>query len=218
MRNETPSDFIDKIDIDKNNAISSGELDVLAARLFPLPITETNRTLFAELLSNCSSTYIRGDTFSPHDLLTCGKLNDTIAASISSLPRYPHVIVDDHHVTFKMLKSNTSKIRIDLDYIRYKPKKFICLNDNMDHLSESYQDNFRILQDFYKTMYPLPSPFEHPPGTANAFLYKSDYLNKTGFSFTYILLWSSIIIILFILLFKRSFFRNSRNLIMRLFY
>ena len=36
-------------------------------------------------------------------------------------------------ITFKMLRGNVSDVVIQLDEVRKNPKKFVCLNDNVDH-------------------------------------------------------------------------------------
>ena len=41
--------------------------------------------------------------------------------------------MDQSELAFKMLKENVSTVVGQLDDIRKNPKKFICLNDNMDH-------------------------------------------------------------------------------------
>ena len=38
-------------------------------------------------------------------------------------------------ITFKMLRGNVSDVVIQLDEVRKNPKKFVCLNDNVDHES-----------------------------------------------------------------------------------
>jgi len=43
--------------------------------------------------------------------------------------------MDQSEVTFKMLRDNVSTVVGQLDDIRKKPTKFICLNDNIDHNS-----------------------------------------------------------------------------------
>ena len=39
----------------------------------------------------------------------------------------------EDEITFKMIRTNVSIVVGQLDDIRKNPKKFICLNDNIDH-------------------------------------------------------------------------------------
>ena len=51
-----------------------------------------------------------------------------------------------------------------LDSIRAKKTKFICVNDDMHNPALELE---QMLADFYKSMFPKPSPFELPPGQTN---------------------------------------------------
>ena len=180
LKTENVSDLLHRADINKDEIFSPGELEVLQTRIFALPISPKNRTLFNETLVNCTrEKHI--DIFTPKNLVKCPNMTDIINQAVRNISLYPHDIVDDKDVTFKMLKSNSTKVHIDLDYIRNNPKKFICLNDNMDHKSDKYHVNSKMLQDFFETLYPYPSPFEHPHGVQNDFLYKSEYINHVEF-------------------------------------
>ena len=58
-----------------------------------------------------------------------------------------------------------------LDEIRKEKKKFICLNDNIDHSKEGAELSKIILIDFYESLFPLPSQFEIPGQYRNRFLH-----------------------------------------------
>lgn len=61
-----------------------------------------------------------------------------------------------------------------LDEIRKEKKKFICLNDNIDHSKEGAELAKLILVDFYESLFPLPSQFEIPGQFRNRFLHLHD--------------------------------------------
>lgn len=65
---------------------------------------------------------------------------------------------------FFMIKSNYSKVLNGLDSIRKYPKKFICLNDDLDHSSggEEIVKVKGAIRSFYESLFPLPSQFEVP--------------------------------------------------------
>ena len=217
---QSTAEFLDNIDINRNNVYSDGELNILMTRLFTLPISETNRTLFWSILDNCTKIQ-KIDIYTPDNIITCPNMSSLIHSALKNVTTYKHDIVDDKDVTFKMLKSNSTKVRIDLDYVRSYPKKFICLNDNMDH-GNSYEhlENKKMLAEFYQTMYPEPSPFEHPPGIFNKYLHKKDlfdYLTYQYISFHVPLCFLGIISALYLLYVKRKTFKRClRNVLFRL--
>ena len=120
------------------------------------------------MLVNCSKEH-KIEQFSPQNVVLCPNVTNLVNTSVPQYYDFPHIIVDDKDVTFKMLKENYTKIMIDLDYIRRTPKKYICLNDNMDHKSPDHNKNQELLQEFYNTMFPEPSVFEL--SEHNPFLY-----------------------------------------------
>lgn len=58
-----------------------------------------------------------------------------------------------------------------LDEIRKRKKKFICLNDNIDHSKHGADLAKLILVDFYESLFPIPSKFEIPGQYRNRFLH-----------------------------------------------
>lgn len=58
-----------------------------------------------------------------------------------------------------------------LDDIRKHKKKFICLNDNIDHSKEGAELAKLILVDFYESLFPHASSFEIPGQYRNRFLH-----------------------------------------------
>lgn len=46
--------------------------------------------------------------------------------------------MSEDEIIFKMIRTNVSNVVGQLDDIRKNPKKFICLNDNIDHQQGKY--------------------------------------------------------------------------------
>ena len=78
-----------------------------------------------------------------------------------------HTIMTLDEVTFEMIGDDYNHTKEQLDGIRAKRTKFICVNDDMHHPSVALQD---MLHDFYEAMFAKPSPFELPKGKTNAYL------------------------------------------------
>lgn len=53
-------------------------------------------------------------------------------------------------------------------------RKFICLNDNIDHSHKDAVTVKAVLRDFYESMFPLPSQFELPREYRNRFLHMEE--------------------------------------------
>ena len=81
-----------------------------------------------------------------------------------------HEVLGSEDVSFVMIRSNASLVSRDLDELRKNPKKFICLNDDLDHHEVRETEAVkRLLHDFYESFLPLPSSFELQDGKENSF-------------------------------------------------
>lgn len=74
-------------------------------------------------------------------------------------------------MAFKMLRNNVSRLIAQLDDVRKNPKKFVCLNDNIDYRQDTARTVKLILRDFYDSVLPIPSQFELPRNYRNKFLH-----------------------------------------------
>lgn len=75
-------------------------------------------------------------------------------------------------VAFEMIGDNLTLTRGQLDSVRARQSKFICINDNMHNPSEELQE---VLKQFFESFYPTPSVFELPEGRRNPTLYWDEY-------------------------------------------
>nr|XP_039262735.1 N-acetylglucosamine-1-phosphotransferase subunits alpha/beta-like [Styela clava] len=106
-----------------------------------------------------------------HLVLNCPFLMQMINSSYGAKPKYKHQVMDEDEITFKMIRSNVSTVVGQLDDIRKNPKKFICLNDNINHHNTKDAEMVKaVLRDFYETFFPTESQFELPPDYRNRFL------------------------------------------------
>lgn len=70
-------------------------------------------------------------------------------------------------VAFLMVNQSDPQLQEKLDGIRERQHKFICLNDNIDHTHPKAKEAVQIMNDFYKSLVPIRSSFELPPGERN---------------------------------------------------
>lgn len=105
-------------------------------------------------------------------------------------------IMGEEEIAFKMVRTNVSHVVGQLDDIRKNPRwdeksfsflaffcpkasfcmtrKFICLNDNIDHSHKDAATVKAVLRDFYESMFPLASQFELPREYRNRFLHMEE--------------------------------------------
>ena len=142
--------FRSEIDTDQNGYLDPNEVRTLAAMI-------TGKTpphdLLDRLTANCSTL---------DELKMCKDAIETLSKNF----RRPktHIKADLDEVTFQMIGDNFNETKEKLDSIRAKKTKFICVNDDMHNPALELE---QMLADFYKSMFPKPSPFELPPGQTN---------------------------------------------------
>jgi hypothetical protein len=71
-------------------------------------------------------------------------------------------------VGFEMIGDDVNKTLAQLDSLRMRKAKFLCINDDMQ---TAPPEVVRVLHDFYEALFPLPSQFELPKGHVNPVLY-----------------------------------------------
>ncbi|XP_071956276.1 N-acetylglucosamine-1-phosphotransferase subunits alpha/beta-like [Antedon mediterranea] len=187
------SEIFAEFDTDNSRVLSDREIRTLATRLFELPLDLQTLTSLENQLINCSKhipmslqgfvpeetreVYYEADTMPQvtlglveHCKPLVVKMNETFKAKY----KYRHEILNDDEVAFKMIRTNVSHVIGQLDDIRKNPKKFVCLNDNIDHSLKDAEMVKAVLQDFYESLFPLPSQFELPPEYRNRFLHMDE--------------------------------------------
>ena len=71
-------------------------------------------------------------------------------------------------VAFEMITDDLNRTQVQLDSIRARKPKFICVNDDME---AAPPETRKALHDFYESLFPLPSQFELPEGETNPILH-----------------------------------------------
>lgn len=183
------STIFNEMDTDKSGILSVRELRTLLVRLKGVPLTASVINDFEAVLKDCALKYNHSlpsvdpleyeTNYDPNlPLLTlefvanCTELVKMINKTYGSKNKFNYVELDgEADVNFKMLHHNSTVVLAKLDEVRKSKKKFICLNDNLDHTSEESRMAALILQDFYESYFPIPSQFELPANYRNRFLY-----------------------------------------------
>ena len=190
------------VDTDHDGYISPNEFRTLAAILTGDAPKEEFIESIRECLSNSSASYRlrfnhseaahyrtaigevrKGFTVQLYptveEALNCSIVDSGLKEKVDwrgkGVPPSP-VMGADKEVAFEMIGDNyTDSIR-QLDSVRARQSKFICINDNMQQPSEQLE---RALQDFFESFFPVPSIFELEPGRRNPSLYLDEYRKAT---------------------------------------
>ncbi|XP_020291371.1 N-acetylglucosamine-1-phosphotransferase subunits alpha/beta isoform X2 [Pseudomyrmex gracilis] len=192
-KRKVPVDEIfDMFDTDKSRTWSDREIRTLLSRLYPLPLDYDLVMEFESAITNCShrmnlpkfidvppgERYLDSTlpVVSKELIVNCGSISRRMRSKFGESSRYPHEIIKaGKNEIFEMLTSNVSLTVQLLDEIRKDPKKFICLNDDMDPSRRSENEIVRaLLDDFYRSLYPLRSTFELPAQYRNRFFHRHE--------------------------------------------
>ncbi|XP_018363917.1 PREDICTED: N-acetylglucosamine-1-phosphotransferase subunits alpha/beta isoform X2 [Trachymyrmex cornetzi] len=186
-RKVSVGEIFDMFDTDKSRSWSDREIRTLLSRLYPLPLDYNLVMEFESEIINCShrinlpkiikippgERYLDSTlpVVSKELILNCETVFRKMQSKFGKSSRYPHEIIKaGKNEIFEMLTSNVSLTVQLLDEIRRDPKKFICLNDDMDPIRRSENEIVRaLLNDFYRSLYPLRSTFELPSQYRNRF-------------------------------------------------
>ncbi|CAL8318384.1 unnamed protein product [Lota lota] len=180
----------EEIDTDHSGVLSDREIRTLATRVHELPLSLQDLTSLEQMLINCSKTLPSNltqlDVVSPSQesyydpsmppvtkglVLHCKPITELIHKAFKDQNKYKFEIMGEEEIAFKMVRTNVSHVVGQLDDIRRNPRKFICLNDNIDHGHKDASTVKAVLRDFYESMFPLASQFELPREYRNRFLH-----------------------------------------------
>ena len=68
----------------------------------------------------------------------------------------------DEFVAFQMIKDDYFETQRQLDSVRKRKSKFVCINDDIQVKTTTHE---RIIRDFYESFFPIPSQFENDRST-----------------------------------------------------
>nr|AAH60638.1 Gnptab protein [Mus musculus] len=234
------SQVFHEVDTDQSGVLSDREIRTLATRIHDLPLSLQDLTGLEHMLINCSKMLPANITqlnnipptqeayYDPNlppvtkSLVTnCKPVTDKIHKAYKDKNKYRFEIMGEEEIAFKMIRTNVSHVVGQLDDIRKNPRKFVCLNDNIDHNHKDARTVKAVLRDFYESMFPIPSQFELPREYRNRFLHMHElqewraYRDKLKF-WTHCVLATLIIFTIFsffaeqIIALKRKIFPRRR--------
>ena len=109
-----------------------------------------------------------------NEILNCTEISEGLRKYINWNNIFPsHIVESDKElVAFEMIGDNYTISLSQLDSIRARQSKFICINDNMNNPTPEME---RALRSFFESFFPEPSIFELPSGKSNPTLYLDEY-------------------------------------------
>ncbi|CAL8242535.1 unnamed protein product [Merluccius merluccius] len=216
-----------EIDTDRSGVLSDREIRTLATRIHELPLSLQDLTSLEQMLINCSKTLPSNvtqlDLVSPSQesyydpsmppvtkglVLHCKPITELIHKAFRDQNKYKFEVMGEEEIAFKMVRTNVSHVVGQLDDIRRNPRKFICLNDNIDHGHKDAATVKAVLRDFYESMFPLVSQFELPREYRNRFLHMDElqewrvYRDKLKF-------WTHCVLVTLVVFTVLSFFAEQ---------
>lgn len=113
-------------------------------------------------------------SLSKESLLNCSAAFSQLEKHLKSRLRNRYELGSVEEVAFVMVRENRTLALREMDGIRAKRNKFVCLNDNINHTSPDAKETIEAIHDLFKALYPDPSPFELPDGQINKFLHTDE--------------------------------------------
>ncbi|KAH8321672.1 hypothetical protein KR074_011473 [Drosophila pseudoananassae] len=192
-------EIFDEFDTDGSGTWSDREVRTFLTRIYPPPLDWSAMRYFEEVIQNCTRNlgldikietvehstlvYERYEdsnlpTITRDLVVRCSLLAEALAANFAVRPKYRfHVNPKrNSHSNFMMLTSNLTEVVESLDRLRRNPRKFNCINDNLDaNRNEDNELVRHLLEDFYLSFFPRRSKFELPLQFRNRYASWRDY-------------------------------------------
>ena len=167
-----------EFDVDESGGLSSREIRLLATRLYNIPFKSDDLESLSNEINNCKSNsnllkeprienslndkIHKRFELTLEEVKECKNLKDKLIINFGNKSKYEHLKIEftNDFVSFLMLGSNDTVVLSQLDSVRKKPTKFICLNDDIDEHSEVKEKIQFLIKDFYETLFPHRSQFE----------------------------------------------------------
>lgn len=214
--NRTLTQWLSRFDTDHSLDMSGNELRTLSLHLWGLPFEEVKLN---ETLANCSVPLLNYRRVPIGALIKCEYFRNISAPQLTNASRYPFEVVGEDDIWFKMLNANYSRALHHLDEIRTERRKFVCLNDDIDHAGSPAEAAKvrRAMRQLLKIIFPKPSQFELPNGAVHNFRYRDSWLHDQQWNRTMRTLRVLAIVLFTALVISLLFRRQCRKVCLRTF-
>ncbi|OQV20564.1 N-acetylglucosamine-1-phosphotransferase subunits alpha/beta [Hypsibius exemplaris] len=185
------SELFDEIDTDHSGSWNVLEIYLAAVKSSDDELTDSQLRDFRGIIQNCTRSFALGDQpaadhltlpdalsfeISKKDVLACDGVKKALAAQLGKSKRFKfRTSADMEAFTFIRVSNNASLLRKQLHEVMRHPKKYVCLNDEVDYTREDASTIQIALRQFFQTLYPLSSAFELSHGGRNSFSHIEKY-------------------------------------------
>ncbi|XP_054648153.1 N-acetylglucosamine-1-phosphotransferase subunits alpha/beta-like isoform X2 [Dunckerocampus dactyliophorus] len=213
------SEVFDMADKDHSGILSDSEIQDLSRRIQKQTIKPLDFEVLKKQLITCCKTLsseVTGITqMKPSQppitkdlVLNCKPVTDHICIA-STNRKYKYQVMGQQDIHYKFLTNNASNASQQFKDVLTHPRKFICINDGLDHTESTSKEVKAKLAKFYQAMFPQPSTFELPKSKSNRILYRDElwewqaYQEKLRF-YSYCAIGALVILILKLLFGKTT--------------
>ena len=165
-----------ELDLNGNGLIDASELMLASLRMSDRPFTASdlvpnmasvdemrsiNPTLIASM-NSCNLTRIDRNSFlSCEPLLVALKPSLWMRDGSKQRMKYRFEALGDEETKFVMIAGEPIDIEVKLANYMREPRKFLCLNDNIDYVLKNEAQRLKfLLRQFFETLFPSKSSFE----------------------------------------------------------
>ncbi|XP_061124446.1 N-acetylglucosamine-1-phosphotransferase subunits alpha/beta-like [Syngnathus typhle] len=149
------AEMFDAVDEDRSGVLSAGEIQNLVMKIHKQPKPEDFTRLNAEL-RNCA----KNRRLTKEVVMNCKPVTDGIRSAVKDQKKYRYQVTGQGDVHFKMLHNNLAEADRIFNDLQRNPRKFICINDDLDHTQSVAKEVQKKLAQFYQSKFPQPSEFE----------------------------------------------------------
>lgn len=171
--------LFDEFDLNSNGQLDYSEIILINLRLSPRPFAVSDyvpheapssemytlQSEFSQFLNQCLNSSKTGK-LSKEEFLSCDNLVGFLrekfwSSDNSGRYKYKFETVGDEETKFVMISGDPLDIEVKLNNLIREPRKFVCLNDNIDYKMINEANRLKyLLNNFYSMLYPLRSSFE----------------------------------------------------------
>lgn len=226
------SQLFQELDLNSNSKLDPSELMLISLRMSDRPFTASDlvpnmasivemRSLHPELISAVHQCNFTENSLDLAAFLSCEPLLSALKPNLwlhdsKERLKYRFEMAGDEETRFIMIAGEPLDIEVKLANYMKEPRKFLCLNDNIDYrlINEAKRMQY-LLKQFFETFFPLKSEFELVEGelkSTTAFFNKHEQDSKVthyNLNWVYYCLLLGLLVVIVRIMVKR--FKHRKN-------
>ncbi|GAV00250.1 hypothetical protein RvY_11128-2 [Ramazzottius varieornatus] len=172
--------IFDEMDTDKSATWDEREVYLAALRSMGESDVDSEKQSkrLRQAVINCTSQPLSQKrlAISKKEIMACDKVKEIMLPTWNSRKKFRFKTnAESTEFTFVRVSNNLTMLHKELEGILRKPKKYICINDEVDYTREDADVIQSTTRQFFQLLFPRPSSFELPPNRRNNFRYISEF-------------------------------------------